>query len=93
VQTFFKDGKDYIKLSNEEATPLSFWRISPNVIRVDSGPIIYELEYFADHQNIHIIDFETGYVKSAKRFEKDQGDESTSAAAQDQIRSSMPGAI
>lgn len=72
---------------------VSFWRLNKNVIRVDSGSIIYELEYFADHKNITIIDNFTGLVKSIKWFEKDHGNESAGVNAQDVIKSSMPGVI
>lgn len=50
-------------------------------MRVDAGTIIYELEYFADHKQIHIIDNFTGLVKTVKRFEKDHGNETLGLSA------------
>jgi len=63
-------------------------------VRVDSGEIIYYLQYFADQESISIIDFETGLVSSVKRHVKDQGVEEDAVGLQsDQIKSIMPGTV
>lgn len=55
VKTYFKDGKHYI-LTEQNPVPVTFERINKNEVRIDTGSVIYFLQFVADKQTIQIVD-------------------------------------